>query len=494
MSWFSKVAWQEGLFLQPQHLQQADRYHEAQLRARTGLTTPYPWDLAEMRIDRDLARQGKIGLRAAVGILPDGTPFDAPGGSPPPKPVVVPEDAAGLTVWPSLPDVSVSGREVGMGDASAATRWRIRPETVEYNAAGGRVEQSLDLAHPRLELSLRKTPRTGCQCLPLARISEVRNGIVAFDDTVPPTGPTLDVHPGYLSRVVGWMEGKLDALARYASDPSSGGGMQATDCLMLMVLNRELPVLRHLSTSRVVHPERLFEKLAGLAGELATLDQGARRAADCAAYDHDDAKASFGPVVADIQRLLARDVGRAVRLPLRAVRPGSYAAIVNDRQLVAAATFVAEVGANRPLGQIQAQFPQLCKVVPSTRMKEIIDTNLPGVGLVHLPNPPRHIRVVASKVYFVLDKSPISGANSPPRRPLGCISREAGPICGWSCGPCRTLCREGGWPGATTTRTARSSGCRCRRATRRATRPAPCRARTRGRSRGLSAAATATGR
>ena len=28
MSWFSKVAWKEGLFLQPHHLQQNDRYVE----------------------------------------------------------------------------------------------------------------------------------------------------------------------------------------------------------------------------------------------------------------------------------------------------------------------------------------------------------------------------------------------------------------------------------------------------------------------------------
>ncbi|CTQ33338.1 type VI secretion system baseplate subunit TssK [Jannaschia rubra] len=356
----SKVAWQERLFLQPQHLQQADRYQEAKLRARTGLATLYPRGLAEMKIDRDLARQSKLGLRAAVGILPDGTPFDASGTSPLPESIPVPEDAAGLTVWLSLPDVSVSGREVGAGAAAAATRWRIAPETVVDNAASGRIEQTLDLAHPRLELSLRKTPRTGYQCIPLAR---------------------------------------------YASDPSSGSGMQATDYPMLMVLNRDLPILRRLSSSRVVHPERLFEKLVSLAGELATFDQGERRAADHAAYDHDDARASFGPVVSDIQRLLARDMGRAVRLPLCEVRPGSYAAIVNDRQLFASATFVVEVGANLPLTQIQAQFPQSCKVGPSTRMKEIINNKLPGVGPVHLPNPPRRIRVVASKVYFVFDKS-----------------------------------------------------------------------------------------
>jgi type VI secretion system protein ImpJ len=79
--------------------------------------------------------------------------------------------------------------------------------------------------------------------------------------------------------------------------------------------------------------------------------------------------------------------------------------LVNDRNLFAQATFVVEVSAGLPLTQVQGQFPQLCKVGPSTRMKQIINNNLPGIGLVHLPNPPRQIRVVSTNVYFLLDKS-----------------------------------------------------------------------------------------
>ncbi len=408
MSWYSKVAWKEGLFLQPQHLQQSDRYLEKQLQARTSVISPYPWGLTEMRLDRDLAQQGRIGLRAVAGILPDGLPFDAPGSGPLPTPVAVPEDAAGLSIWLTLPDTAVNGQDVSSAASDAATRYVVDIDTVADNAAASRVEQTIEVAHPRLELALRKSPKPGYQCIQLGRISEVRDGVVSLDDTVPPTGLVLAVHPaydGYLSRVIGWIEAKLETLARYASDRSSGGGMQGSDYLMLMVLNRTLPVMQHLRASAAVHPERLYEKLIGLAGELSTFDQGERRAPEYGAYKHDDPKQSFTPVVQDIQRLLSRDVGRSIRLPLKEVRANSYAALVNDRSLFSQATFVVEVSANLPLTQVQQQFPQLCKVGPSTRMKEIINNNLPGIGLVHLPNPPRQIRVVASNVYFLLDKS-----------------------------------------------------------------------------------------
>ncbi|WP_330647216.1 type VI secretion system baseplate subunit TssK [Thioclava sp. FTW29] len=408
MSLFSKVAWKEGLFLQPHHLQQADRYHEYLTRARVGVLSPYPWGIATLRLDRDKAQLGQIGLTEVSGIMPDGTPFDAPGVSPLPLAVEVPEDGAGLDIWLTLPDAAINGQDIAPQAKDASTRYVLDSDTVVDNQSASRSEQVIEVAHPRLEIAIRKTPRPGYQNIRLGRVLELRDGIVTLDDRVPPSALRLPAHPaydGYLSRVIGWIEAKLETLARYASDPTSGGGMQASDYLMLMVLNRELPVLRHLKSMANVHPERLYERLIALAGELTTFDQGDRHARDYGGYKHDLPNESFQPVVSDIQRLLARDVGRAVRLPLQEVRANSFAALVNDRSLFAQATFVLEVSSGLPLTQVQSQFPQLCKVGPSTQMKTIINNNLPGIGLVHLPNPPRQIRVVSTNVYFLLDKS-----------------------------------------------------------------------------------------
>ncbi|MFQ6549946.1 type VI secretion system baseplate subunit TssK [Aestuariibius sp. 2305UL40-4] len=408
MSWFSKVAWKEGLFLQPQHLQQADRYTERLIEARVGVTTPYPWGVSDMVLDKDMAQQGRVGLRSVTGIMPDGTPFDAPNIDELPLPVEVPDDAAGLHVWLTLPDISQNGQDVGGDDPGEAARYKILPQVVADNSSPNRMEQALEVAVPRLELVVRKSPKAGYQCLRLARISEVRDGVVSMDDTVPPPALILTVHPvmmGFLTRVIGWVEAKLENLARYASDPSAGGGMQATDYLMLMTLNREIGALRHMRESRSIHPERLYERLIGLAGELSTFDQGKRTAPEYAPYDHGDPKETFTPVVQDIQRLLSRDVGRATRLDLRQVRQNSYIAQVADRTLFRNATFVIEVESAKPLTQVQQQFPELCKVGPNTRMSEIVKNNLPGIGLVHLPNPPRQIRVISSNVYFLLEKN-----------------------------------------------------------------------------------------
>ncbi len=84
---------------------------------------------------------------------------------------------------------------------------------------------------------------------------------------------------GWLDRVIGWIGNKLDELARYAADATAGGGLQSADYLMLQALNREIPVLKHFRSSRYVHPERLYEELLRIAGELRDLRHaGAARA------------------------------------------------------------------------------------------------------------------------------------------------------------------------------------------------------------------------
>lgn len=408
MSRFSKVAWKEGLFLKPQHFQQADRYMERSMAARTMHITPFPWGVSELSFDQNQLRQGRLELENVSGIMPDGTPFDAPHTSPLPDEIDVPEEAVGKHIWLTLPNLAQNDRDVGLEDEASMRYVLTEEKGVADTSAASRIEESLEIAVPRLELTLRDKAREGYQCICLGRIADVNDGtVVTLDQSVPPVGLIMSVHrayEGYLKAVTGSVEARLEVLERYAADPTSGGGMQDKDYLMLMVLNRVLPVLRHLRRLPSVHPERLYETFLSLAGELSTFENQERRVRDYGRYRHDQPKETFKPIVDDIRRLLSRDVGRALRLPLEQRRENSFAAIVEDPNLFASSTFIIEVSAALPLTQIQQQFPQLCKIGPSTRMKEIIVNNMPGIPLVHTPNPPPQIRVVANHVYFTVDK------------------------------------------------------------------------------------------
>src|SRR5438045_2770399 len=75
MSEFNKVVWSEGLFLKPHHFQQQERYLERYVETRCEALRSHAWGFVELQIDRDLLSIGKLALRRATGVFPDGTPF-----------------------------------------------------------------------------------------------------------------------------------------------------------------------------------------------------------------------------------------------------------------------------------------------------------------------------------------------------------------------------------------------------------------------------------
>ena len=409
MSWSAKVHWTEGLFLRPHHLQQADRYFENAIESRTRHITPYPWGVASLEVDRDLAHQGKFALRRASGVLPDGGLFDFPAESPGPPPIDVPESASGQIIWLTAPARAENSREVGPEASDGATRYVSGSETVIDSTSHLRIEEEIEVAYPRLAYEIRKTQKPGFVTLPVARLVEVHDKTLIFDEKFAPPVLTVAAHPtveGWLDRVIGWISAKLDELARYASDPTAGGGLQSADYLMLQMLNRETPVLSHFRRSRAVHPERLYEEFLRIAGELATFATAERRAREYETYMHDDLERSFAPVLRDIQDFLSAQLDRrAIRLELIERAQNAFVSTIKDRTLFRNASFILEVSARRPLAEIQQSLPAYLKVGPNTKMKEIVHAHLPGVPLVHLPTPPPQIRAITDHVYFYLDRT-----------------------------------------------------------------------------------------
>src|SRR5436190_6438885 len=92
MSVHSRVIWSEGLFLQPQHLQQQERYFERYIETRCHALAPNSWGFTEIEFERDLLGIGKVAVRRAAGVFPDGTPFRMPDDDPLPQPIDIAPD------------------------------------------------------------------------------------------------------------------------------------------------------------------------------------------------------------------------------------------------------------------------------------------------------------------------------------------------------------------------------------------------------------------
>ena len=408
----SRVAWREGLFLRPQHLQQQDRFAEAQLRARASSLRPYPWGLTSLSIDENLLSLGKFAIERCSGVLPDGAVFSIPEDMPPPPPLDVPGDLRDAVVFMTLPArLGGSTEFLPKENASPAVRLLVEEEDVFDSFSSERVAEPIEVARLNLRYGATREQTDGRICMGLARIREVHNGQVVMDDRYVP--PALDVRAarrldGWLSDLIGRADQRVDELAVRAVEATDGGAETFASFLLLQALNRWTPVLQHLRSLPMVHPERLYEVLASMAGELSTMVRtDYRRPPAFPPYEHDNLQQTFEPVIDLLQSALSAVFDRsAEQIRLENVGPGAYTARIDDHNLFKTANFYLAVSARAPLEEIRARFASVVKVGSVVKMREIVSSSLQaGVRVSPTPTPPPQIRVLPGYVYFELDRS-----------------------------------------------------------------------------------------
>lgn len=409
MAGSDRVAWREGQFLRPQHFQQADRSLESRLRTRVDALRPYPWGLTEIVIDEDMASLGKFTLVRARGVLPDGTGFAIPDDMPPPPPLDLPADTRDAVIYLTLPPAQLGAQEFREAEsAGPETRYMVAEHEIADNFSDDRVGESIELARPNLRFGVTRDQTYGRVLCGLAQVREMQAKRVMFDDRyIPPAQDIAASRPlkHGLVDILGRCEQRADELALRAVEATDGGAETFASFLLLQALNRWIPVLRHLDSLPVVHPERLFEQLASVAGEIATLVKPERKAPPLPPYEHDNLRGCFEPLFDLLQSMLSAVFDRsALQLPLQQAGPGAWVSTIADRNLYQHGFFYLAVRAAATGEEVRQSFPSLAKVGAVEKMRQIVDNALPGVPLRHTPTPPPQLRVLPGYVYFELDR------------------------------------------------------------------------------------------
>src|SRR5688572_1381673 len=141
MSSYNRVIWSEGLFLQPQHFQQQDRYFERYVETRCQPLTAYSWGFTEIELERDLLSIGKFALRRASGVFPDGTPFRMPEDDPLPAPIDIDAQVRDQVLFLAVPLRRAGDPEVERTAASDEIGRASCRERVEMSVVAGAVKQ-----------------------------------------------------------------------------------------------------------------------------------------------------------------------------------------------------------------------------------------------------------------------------------------------------------------------------------------------------------------
>src|SRR4051812_31801327 len=183
MSTTSRVVWSEGMFLRTQHLQQQDRWVEAMVHAATRHIRANTWGFQQIELDQGLLAQGKIAIRRASGIMPDGTAFFLPDEAPGPEPIDIAAAAAQTIIYLALPVQVAGSAEIDLpGKETTGARYRTNEGDIRDRLAYAAGVAPIHIAKLRFQLLQGSVARDAYASLPMARVSAVMtDGAVVLD-------------------------------------------------------------------------------------------------------------------------------------------------------------------------------------------------------------------------------------------------------------------------------------------------------------------------
>jgi type VI secretion system protein ImpJ len=411
MSSYNKVIWTEGLFLQPQHFQQQDRYFERYVETRCQALAPHSWGFTELEIEHDLLSIGKLGLRRAAGVFPDGTPVRMPEDDPLPAPIDIGAQVRDQIVYLAVPLRRAGSPEVERAaGADTLVRHDIRELETRDATSSAPDAALLEVGALRTRLLLAGDVTDAYACIPLAHVVEGRvDKRIVLDDAFIPT--VLDARAAprlatFMRELRGLIHQRGEALGGRVVATDRGGSAEIADFLMLQALNRYEPLVAHYSESGVLHPEVLYRLCIAAAGELSTFTSPAKRPPALPIYRHDQLRESFEPVMQALRTALSSVLQQtAIPIPIQPKRFGISVAVVPDNSLYSTAVFILAARADLPAEEVRRRFPAQLKIGPVEKIHELVNLQLPGVPVHPVPVAPRQIPFHAGYVYFELDQA-----------------------------------------------------------------------------------------
>ncbi|RJF95836.1 type VI secretion system baseplate subunit TssK [Noviherbaspirillum saxi] len=415
MSRISKILWGEGLFLRPQHFQRQDLYHEARLVRLGRVAHPYLWGIRELRFDRDALVAGVLRVISISGILPDGDFINAPEDDPLPPPVnlsTLEDIGDGLTFYLGLPylrDYGPNFTEQNDGGGGQVLRYFQADEPAPdlYTHA---IEAGLTTLKKSLRLLSEHDNREQYVTMPIVKVRMNSSGGVETDDAFVPPALTVASSPllyRTLRHLLEIFQAKAQALYGYHREPSQNvvefRSGDIASFWMLHTINSGSASLQHFLQHAELHPERLFQEMLRIAGQLLTFSK-VHNLVGLPMYQHADPGPCFQRLEQIIRELLETVISsRYFLVPLTEVKPTFYLGRVDSAKLTSKAAYYLSVSADMPPAELVDAIPQRVKIGAADDVEKMVSSAMPGVRLMAAPQVPASIPVRPGCYYFSIE-------------------------------------------------------------------------------------------
>lgn len=408
-----RVAWSEGLLMLPQHLQQADRYHESLVDARLQAFDPLSWGVVQVELDEPALRQeGKLLLRRLVAVLPDGTPVAVGEGSPHPAPEArpvaerFPASQTALEVRVALPEERPGVSNYGAG--ADGVRYQVGTQSLPDLSVDDHAAE-VALASPNLLVRFGGEDLDGLVSMPIAEIVRTDRGELAPSSTYVPPILRLSASPLLLARLRRLHEHMMvryRALAESRRQTAQArvefNAADVTRYLQLHAISGALPVVQYAAQVGDLGPRALFLLLLQMVGQLAPFDPDAD-VSQPFDFDYFDLRASFEPVLSLAERLLnVSDDEQFVACELTRHGADRFYGDLRDDRLAECKRFLLAVQSDRPRPEVVQAMVDRAKLASAADLDVVVQTNIGGLSLAENRRPPPQVPVKPDVVYFDL--------------------------------------------------------------------------------------------
>jgi type VI secretion system protein ImpJ len=403
------------MLLAPQHLQQFDRYLQHLIAQRFRVAHGFDWGFASLDLDPLAIRNGRLELRAATGVFPDGTPFSMPDDDALPAARAIEghldSRQEALVAYLGIPSARPGRPEVGAAGPAGSAIPRFSPTDEPIpDSTNGLEERVITTARRNLAFVFPDDALGEYDILPLAQITRTPDGGYALREEFIP--PLLFV--GASERLVrllsDWYQ-RLVAKSTALGDMRRQRGSEADfatqdtgNFLKLHAIDTSIPRLAHMVGHRRAHPEEAYLELVTLAGMLCAHSSEVHPK-DLPAYDHGGLERTFQELDATLRKLYQDEpAARAVRIDL--TRQGAlHVAHFQDPRLVESASrLFLGVRADVEKQVLVGELPAKLKIASHDRIDYIIANALRGLPLQFVPVPPGGLPVKTGFCYFELEQ------------------------------------------------------------------------------------------
>jgi type VI secretion system ImpJ/VasE family protein len=412
------VHWEEGLFLQPHHLQRAQHGLREQVRAARRLAFPYPWGLLEARLSRDDLENLRVRFDRLRAILPSGREVDFPEHAElPTLDIRQPFSKGtgsflvllGVPLWqPARANTFPPGQAV---DPRVKLLYRLSEiECTDENT--GENPKPLLVRKLNARLLLEHEDTSDMETLPLLRIVRAAGEEVGLPredgEYIPPClvvqgSPTLrDLVRDLAAQVEASRRELAVQMTRGGFNLEQVRGIQLEQLLRLRSLNRFSGRLPALAAAPAVTPFAWYLELRDLLGELSALHPD-RDAAAVADYNHENPYLCFRELADRIRGFLRGAVGPSyLKVPFKDTEGKPVANLADEHFTRPSAYFLAIKTKIDPVALARYVVdPDRFKFMPVS----LADRAIRGIELKEERHPPLELPAASDLHYFRLEHS-----------------------------------------------------------------------------------------